>query len=84
MLVHFVCIERDKWGIDPILIDEETMYNLTHLSGMLSTPNLGVVNEKVCTQFLTALTYSVGPVTTVLTPCILGSDTEYIIQIFYK
>ena len=84
MLVHFVYIERDKCGIDPVLIVEGTMYNLTHLSGVLSTPNPGVVDEKVCTQFLTALTYLVGPVTTVLTPCILGSDTECLTQIFYE
>ena len=29
MLVHLECIERVKWGIDPGLIFEETMYNLT-------------------------------------------------------
>ena len=50
VLVYFVCIERDKWGIDPGLIVEGTMYNLTHLSGVLSTPNTGVVDEKMCTQ----------------------------------
>ena len=38
--------ERDKWGIDPSLIVEGTMYNLTHLSGVLLTPNLGVADEK--------------------------------------
>ena len=27
------------------------MYNLTHMSGVLSTLNVGVVDEKVCTQF---------------------------------
>ena len=46
VLVHLVCTERDKWGIDPGLIVEGTMYNLTHLSGVLSTPNPGVVDEK--------------------------------------
>ena len=46
VLVHFVCIEWDKWGIDPSLIIEEKMYNLTHLSGVLLTPNPGVVDEK--------------------------------------
>ena len=29
---------------------KEKMYNLTQLSGVFSTPNLGVVDEKVCTQ----------------------------------
>ena len=46
MLVYLVYIERDKWGIDPDLIVEGTMYNLTHLFGVLSTPNPGVVDEK--------------------------------------
>ena len=46
VLVHLVCIEWDKWGIDPGLIIEGTMYNLTHLSGVHSTPNTGVVDEK--------------------------------------
>ena len=50
VLVHFVCIERDRWGIDPSMIIEEKMYNLTHLSGGLSTPNPGLVDEKVCTR----------------------------------
>ena len=50
VLVHFVCIEQDKWGIDPGLTVEGKMYNLTHLSGVLSTPNPRVVDEKVCTQ----------------------------------
>ena len=31
---------------DPGLIVEGRMYNLTHLSGVLSTPNSGVVDEK--------------------------------------
>ena len=35
----------------PSLIVKGTMYNLTHLSGVLSTPNPGVVDEKVFTQF---------------------------------
>ena len=47
-IVHFMCIERDKWGIDPGLIVEGIMYNLTHLSGVLSAPNPGVIDEKVC------------------------------------
>ena len=46
VLVYLVYIERDKWGIDPGLIVEGTMYNLTHLFGVLSTPNLGFVDEK--------------------------------------
>ena len=46
VLVHLECIERDKWGINPGLIVEGTMYNLTHLSGVLSTPNPVVVDEK--------------------------------------
>ena len=50
VLVYLVYIERDKWGIDPGLIVEGTMYNLTHLSRVLSNPNLGVVDEKVYTQ----------------------------------
>ena len=41
-----VYIERDKWGIDPNLIVKGTIYNLTHLSWVLWTPNLGVVDEK--------------------------------------
>ena len=48
MLVHLLCTERGKWGTDPGLTIEGTMYNLTHLSGVLSTPNLGVVDEN-CT-----------------------------------
>ena len=43
VLVHLECIERDKCGIDPTLIIEGE--NLT-MSGVLSTPNLGVVGEK--------------------------------------
>ena len=43
-------IERNKWGIDPGLIVEGKMYNLTHLSGVPLTLNPGVANEKVCTQ----------------------------------
>ena len=50
VLVYLVYIERDKWGIDPGLIVEWTLYNLKHLSRVLSTPNPGVVDEKVCTQ----------------------------------
>ena len=46
VLVHLVYPERDKWGIDPELIVEGIMYNLTLLFGVLSTPNLGVVDEK--------------------------------------
>ena len=46
VLVHLVCTERDKWGIDPELIVEGTMYNLKLLSGVLTTPNPGVVDEK--------------------------------------
>ena len=46
VLVQLVYTEQDKWGIDPSLIVEETMYNLTHLSRVLSTPNPGVVDEK--------------------------------------
>ena len=37
MLVHFVCIERDKWGIDPGLILEGTMYNLTLVRSALNS-----------------------------------------------
>ena len=33
-------------SIDPGLIVEGTMYNLTHLSRVFSTPNPGVVDEK--------------------------------------
>ena len=46
VLVHLLCTEQDKRGIDPGLIIEGTMYNLTHLSGVLSHPNPGVVDEK--------------------------------------
>ena len=46
MLVYLVYTERDKWGINPDFNVEGTMYNLAHLSGVLSTPNLGVVDEK--------------------------------------
>ena len=46
VLVYLVYIERGKWGINPGLIIEGTMYNLTHLYGVLSTPNPGVVDEK--------------------------------------
>ena len=46
VLVHLVCTERNKWGIDLGLIIEGIMYNLTHLSGVLSTPNPRVVDEK--------------------------------------
>ena len=45
VLVYLVYTERDKWGIDPGLIVEGTMYKLTHFSRVLSTPNL-VVDEK--------------------------------------
>ena len=75
MLVHLECIERDKWGIDPGLIGEGTMDN-SHFSGMLSTPNLGVFDEKVCTHVYTTLTHSMRPVTTADIPCVLGSGTE--------
>ena len=51
MLVHFECIERDKWDIDPSLILEGTMYNLTPLSVVLSTPNPRLVDEK-CVGFV--------------------------------
>ena len=50
VLVYFVCTEWDKWGIDPDLIVEGTIYNLTLLSGVFLTPNLGLVDEKVYTQ----------------------------------
>ena len=33
-------------GIDPGLIVEGIIYNLTHLFGVLLTPNPGVVDEK--------------------------------------
>ena len=56
------------------MIGEETMNNLT-MSGVLSTPNSGVVDEK-CALSLTTLTYSVRPVTTIDIPNILGNDTE--------
>ena len=46
MLIYLVYTEQDKWDIDHGLIVEGTMYNLTYLSGVLSTPNPGVVNEK--------------------------------------
>ena len=46
VLVYLMCTERDKWSIDLELIIEGIMYNLTLLSGVLSTPNLGVVDEK--------------------------------------
>ena len=46
VLVYLVYIKRDKWGIDPELIVEATMYNLTDLSEVLSTPNPGVDDEK--------------------------------------
>ena len=46
VLLHLVCIERDKWGIDPDMIVEGTMYNLTHFSGVLLTPNIRIVDEK--------------------------------------
>ena len=46
VLVQLVYTEWDKWAIDSELIVEGTMNNLTHLSGVLSTPNLGVVDEK--------------------------------------
>ena len=46
VLVYLVYIERDKWDIDSGLIVEGTMYNLTHLSGVLSTPNPGLVDVK--------------------------------------
>ena len=50
------------------------MYNLTHLSGVLSTPNPGVVDEK-CAFSLATLIYLVGLVMMVYIPYILGSDT---------
>ena len=46
MLVYLVYTERDKRGIDTGLIVERTMYNPTHLSRVLSTPNPGVVDKK--------------------------------------
>ena len=46
MLVYLVYTEWDKWGIDPSLIIEQIMYYLSHLSGVLLTPNPGVVDEK--------------------------------------
>ena len=74
VLVHFVCTEQDKWGIDPKLIVKGTMYNLTLLFGVLSTPNPGIVDEK-CTSSLRYFdllgqTSNDGPHT-----LFLGSDT---------
>ena len=46
-----LCVYWTGQGIDPGLIVERTMYNLTHLSRVLSTPNPWVVDEKVCTQY---------------------------------
>ena len=43
MLVYLVYIKWDKWGIEPGLIVKGAVYNLT---GVLSTPNPGVVDEK--------------------------------------
>ena len=60
------------------------MYNLTFLSGVLLTPNPGVLDEKVCTHVLTTLNYSVRPVTTADIPCILGSGTECMTQVIYE
>ena len=82
-LVHFVCIEQDKWDIDPRLILEGTMYNLTFVR-VFSTPNLGVFDEKVCTHVFTSLTHSVRLVTTADIPCVLGSDTGCMIQVIYE
>ena len=53
------------------MIIEGTMYNLTHLSGVLSTPNIGVVDEKCalsphCFNLLGRASND---------GCILGSDT---------
>ena len=76
VLVHLVCTEWDKWGIDPGLIIEGTMYNLTHLSGVLSTPNPGVVDEKcaVSSHCFDLLVESSNDGWHIF---ILGSDTEY-------
>ena len=51
VLVHLVCTEHDKWGIELELVVERTMYKLTLLSGVLSTPNPGVVDEKCASSF---------------------------------
>ena len=83
MLVHFVFIEQDKWGIDPRLILEGTMYNLTLVKSVLNS-NPGVFDEKVCTHVFTTLTHLVRPVTTTDIPCVLGSDTECMIQVIYE
>ena len=57
---------------------------INNLSGVFSTPNPGVFDEKVCTHVLTALTHSVRPVTTADIPCVLGSDTECMTQVIYE
>ena len=67
-------IERDKWGIDPGLIVQGTMYHLTHLSVVLLTPNIGVVDEK-CAVSLCYFDLLGQAVTMIYIPCILGSDT---------
>ena len=44
----------------------------SHLSGVLSTPNLGVFDEKICTHVYTALIHLVRLVTMADMPCVLG------------
>ena len=84
MLVHLEYIEWDKWGIDPGLILEETMYNLTNGQECSQLLIHKVFDEKVYTHVLTALTHSVRPVTMADIPCVLGSNTECMAQIMYE
>ena len=59
------------------------MYNFTLVRGVL-TPNLGVFNEKVCTNVFVNLTHSLRPVTMADIPYVLGSDTKCMIQVIYE
>ena len=59
-------------------------HGLQFTNPTLSTPNLGVFDEKVFTHEFTILTHSVRPVTMANIPCVLGSDTECMAQVIYK
>ena len=77
VLVHFVCIEQDMWGIAPIWSSRGQCI-ISHLVWSGSS-----WWESVHQSFAT-LTYLVGPVTTVHKPCILGSDTGCMTQVIYN
>ena len=56
----------------------------SHLSGVFSTPNPRVFDEKVCIHVFATLTHSVRPVTMADIPCVLGSDTKCMTQVIYE